>query len=112
MQGSSASPLGGPGERDLLAESFGRSTQLWSQHERAKTSQAVSPSVFMAVPPSRSHWPPGAIPPANGLYRKLSPGAFHAVRDRIDLGGVLIDRTCIVQTALLFAHSWPTVVRI
>src|SRR4051794_9814684 len=42
MQGSSASPLGGTGGRDRLAESFGTSAQLWSQHERAKT----SPSVF------------------------------------------------------------------
>src|SRR4051794_24538486 len=73
MQGSSASPLGGTGGRDRLAESFGTSAQLWSQHERAKT----SPSVF-----HRPSWRPclrGAtcqqshpILPS-GLNRKLSP---------------------------------------
>src|SRR4051794_13159272 len=72
MQGSSASPLGGTGGRDRLAESFGTSAQLRSQHERAKT----SPSVF-----HRPSWRPclrGAtcqqshpILPS-GLNRKLS----------------------------------------
>ena len=71
MQGSSASPLGGRGGQDRLAESFGRSTQLWSQHERAKTSPARIPSALVAALPPRSHPQQSHPILPSGLNRKL-----------------------------------------